>query len=59
MECIAKKKRRLDKETIKYIDASFICGSAAKVERLRSQANYILQNHRNAFAPRLAEAIIS
>ncbi len=34
METITKKRRKLDEETIKYIDASFICSSAAKFERL-------------------------
>ncbi len=58
MESIARKRRKLGEETVKYIDASFICGSAAKVERLWSQATYILQNHRKASTPMLAEAIL-
>ncbi len=58
MESIGKKKGNLDEAIIKYIDASFICGSAAKVERLWSQANYIVQNHRKVSTPRLAEAIL-
>ena len=46
MNKITKKRRKLDEETTKYIDSSFICGSAAKVERLWSQAKLILQDHR-------------
>ncbi len=58
MENITKKRRELDEKSNKYIDANFICGSVAKVERLWSQARYLLQDHRKASTPMLAEAIL-
>ncbi len=57
MEKITKKHRKLDEESIKYINASFICGSVSKVERLWSHATHLFQAHRKASTPMLAQAI--
>ena len=58
MNSISSKRRKLSDEMNKYIDARFICGSVAKVERLWSLAKHILQDHRKSMSPTLVEALL-
>lgn len=56
-ERLAKRKKE-DNSTSCYIDASFVFGSLAEVERLWSIAKYILSDHRQLMTPQIFEALI-
>ena len=57
VKIINEKRRKISEGNHKYIDTSFVLGSVAKVERLRSMVKFGLSDCRKRSTPLLIEAI--